>query len=195
MKKFLLLALFVVLSTAPAMADVSDVADDLWTNYGIDITSGQEAKPVTDEEFEKALEEMDAKINKWKNWAQKRKMPKGQEFSHSNETEIINNEHGEDSSLPVISLPVEIKIGEEILPVGHYQVEGEKNQENVTLNIYQAGNLLTKIPAIETKDDFDQEEILFANWLSEGENQIKIIYGSLDFNAYAIVNTSENENF
>ena len=186
-----ILSLFIVL---PAFGDTSDVADDLWTNYGIDITGGGKQKPVTDEEFEKALDQMDAKVNKWKRWAEKRKLPRGENFSQSNETEVLNSQHGKDTSLPVISLPVDIKIGESILPVGHYQVEGEKNENSAVLNIYQAGHLLTKIPAIETNDDFEQEEILFTDWLPVEDNKIKIIYGSLDFNAYAIVEMAESYN-
>ena len=184
MRRFCLLFAFLIVFTLPA---ISDDAEDLWTNYGIDITGGKEATAVSDEEFEKAIEQVDAKVNKWRNWAQKRKLPKGQEFSHSNETEILDNEHGDNATLPVITLPINIVIGEGVLPVGHYQVEGETIDGNAVLKIYQAGNLMTKIPAEFTNDDFEQEEILFANWLPYGDNQIKIIYGSLDFNAYAVV--------
>jgi len=192
MKKLVSLILFSVFVCMPAFCDD---AEDLWNNYGIDVRGGQEQNFVTDEDFEKAIEQVDAKVNKWKNWAERRKRPKGQEFSQSNETEILRQEHGEDVSLPVISLPVDIKIGDDILPVGHYQVKGENTDGNVVLNIYQAGNLMTKIPAVETNEDFEQEEILFVNWLPEDEDKIKIIYGSLDFNAFAVVDTAKNNSF
>ena len=190
MKKFVLL-IACSLIVSPVFAADTDFDTDLWTNYNNDeiINNAKEPQFITDEDFEKAIEQMDSKVNKWKNWAEKRKRPKGEEFSQSNETEIINNEQGEDASLPVVSLPVELKIGEGIVPVGHYQVQGEMVNGRPVLSLYQAHFLVAKIPAIETNEDFDQEEILFANWLSDDENpdRIKLIYGSLDFNAYTYV--------
>lgn len=170
---------------SPVMAE----DDDLWGNYHYDIDIPTQEKPkfVTDEEFEQALQKMDSKVNKWRNWAQKLKQPRGKNFSQSNETELIENEHGEDTSLPVISLPVEIVVGEATLPVGHYQVKGEMINNKPVLSLYQAGELMTRINATETRDDFNEAEILFANWTNEDDNKIKIIYGSLDFNAYAFV--------
>ena len=88
---------------------------------------------------------------------------------------------------PTYKLPVELKIADGYIPVGHYQVEGKNENGRIILSLYQAHNLIARIPATETDEDYDQEEILFANWINEGDNKIKIIYGSLDFNAYALV--------
>ena len=75
------------------------------------------------------LNKLDKKVNKWKNWAERRKIPKGEEFSRSNETEIITDgEQTNKDSLPVITLPIELKAGEDFVPVGHYQVKCEKNR-------------------------------------------------------------------
>ena len=184
----LLVCLFFV---SPAFADSTDFDTDLWNNYNNDeiINSAKESQFVTDEDFEEAIQKIDSKVNKWKNWAERRKRPKGEEFSQSNETELINDEHGEDASLPVISLPVELRIGDGIVPVGHYQIKGEMENGRPVLSMYQAHYLVAKLPAEETGDDFDKEEILFADWISDEENanRLKIIYGSLDFNAYTYV--------
>ncbi|MBR1460460.1 hypothetical protein IJ596_02350 [bacterium] len=191
MKKFVLFLVCAFIISPSFAADV-DFNTDLWDNYNNDeiINNAKETQFVTDEDFEEAIQKIDSKVNKWKNWAERRKKPKGEEFSQSNETELINDEHGEDSSLPVISLPVELKIGDGIIPVGHYQIQGEMVDGRPILSLYQAHYLVAKIPAIETNDDFDKEEILFADWLSDEDNpdRIKLIYGSLDFNAYTYVN-------
>lgn len=184
MKKLSLLLLFIFLMSSSVFANDTD---DLWNNYNIDVTGGQEVRAVSDEEFEQALQKMDSKVNKWRNRYRKWSAPRGKDFSQSNETELIENEHGDKVSLPVLSLPVDISIGEAILPVGHYQVKGEIIDNNPVLSLYQAGELMIRIPAVETKDDFEQDEILFASWVSENDNCLKIIYGSLDFNAFAIV--------
>ena len=75
-----------------------------------------------------------------------------------------------------------------VLPVGHYQIQGEKDENGVPfLNLYQAQYVMAKIPATETYEDFDEETINFAKWIPEGDDKIKIIYGSMEFNAYAYV--------
>ena len=184
MKNLSLLFLFSLFLCIPVFADE---ADDLWNNYNIDVTGGKEARAVSDEEFEKAIQKVDSKVNKWRNRYRKWSAPRGKDFSQSNETELIENAHGDDVSLPILVLPVDIEVGGGVLPVGHYQVKGEIFEEKPVLSLYQAGELMTRLPAIETKDDFNQDEILFAHWQNEDDNKLRIIYGSLDFNAYTIV--------
>lgn len=161
--------------------------DDLWGSFNTDISGPQEQRFVSDEEFEAAIKKKNKKLDKWKKILLNNGSPRGEQFSQSDETEAINNNQGVDASLPVLALPVEIKIGEGYIPVGHYQVEGKNENGRIVLSLYQSHNLVAKIPATETNEDYEQEEILFANWLSEGDNRIKIIYGSLDFNAFALV--------
>ncbi len=155
------------------------VAEDLWDNYGDTNTYNQ--KSVTDEEFEKALE---SKTRKKKN----KKIPKGNESHQSNETEFLKDAK---EDLPVLCLPTNIVLENKILPVGHYQIIGEKKNNKPVIKFYQAHFLLGEIPATETQDDFNKETVTFVDVIENGENQIKIIYGSIDFNAYAIVNIAQ----
>lgn len=190
MKKLSLLLLIILLTYPSCKADE---ADDLWTNYGIELKNypQKESQYVSDEEFDKAIDQMNSKVNKWKTRLQKRNIPKGEEFSQSNETEIIKNNQGEDASLPVLTLPVELSVNNALIPVGHYQIKGEFEDSKPYLNFYQANDLILKLPATETQEDFGKDEILFADWIEENDNKLKIIYGSLDFNAYVIVDIAE----
>ncbi len=195
MKRFLTLVLtFIFLSSVQVMADDVDFSSsitDFWNIEHPDLD--REVKPVSDEEFDKAIEQVDAKVNKWKNRVERWKKPKGEAFSQGNETEEIQNETTDKDTHPVICIPVPLKINDGIIPIGHYQVRGEENNGTYTLNLYQAHNLMAKIPAILTNDDFNEEEILFVKLIPENDEKIKIIYGSLDFNAYAYLNVF-NEN-
>ena len=76
---------------------------------------------------------------------------------------------------------------EGVLPVGHYQVKGEKDGQSVVLNFYQSQYLMARVPAVETSDDFGEDTISFVKWFAEGDDKVKVIYGSLDFNAYVIL--------
>lgn len=172
MKKFLLYLLIIIFSYNPAVAD-----GDLWDNFGDQNTYGQQA--VTDKEFEQALESKKRKKKRDKN------IPKGEEFSQSNETEIISKNSKE---IPILMVPLDLKVDAvNIIPIGHYQVESEKKDNQIFLKFYQAHSLIAKIPAEETNDDFGEETINFVKLRDHGENHVEIIYGGLDFNAYTIL--------
>lgn len=157
------------------------VGEDLWDNFGDPYSYGQ--KPVTDEEFEKALESKKKKTKRNKN------IPKGSEFHQSNETQFIKEAEEE---MPILCVPVGLVVVEnKILPVGHYQIDGEKRDGKTYLKFYQAHFLIAEIPAQETNDDFGQETVHFVKLLEHNENQVKIIFGSIDFNAYSIINIAE----
>ena len=177
MRKFLSILLIIFF----ASNNIVFAEGDLWDNFGDSNIYGQ--KPVSDKEFEQALESKKGKKKRDKN------IPKGEEFRQSNETDFINNMP---ETLPVICISTPLKLGEtDILPVGHYQVKGEIKNGQPRLKLYQAHYLMADFPAIETNEDFDQPEINFTGLLDYNEKQYKIIFGSIDFNAYAIVDIAE----
>jgi hypothetical protein len=189
-KNFLILlfAVFIGLSTNCVLADDVDLPStgDLWDNWtsGDD---GREVKPVSDEEFDKAIESLSSKKNKRQEKLRKKQIPKGEEFHQGNETDVINENapSNKDDGLPVVCIPTELVVGDEILPVGHYQIKAEKDGDNVVMKFFQAQYLMAQVPAVETNDDFGEETISFGKWIQEDETTIKFIFGSMDLNAYA----------
>ena len=112
-------------------------------------------------------------------------IPKGEEFSQSNETEMLSKNT---SDIPILMVPVVLKLNDKtFIPIGHYQVESEKRDNQIFLKLYQAHSLIAKIPAEETNDDFGEETINFVKLRDHGENHVEIIYGGFDFNAYTIL--------
>lgn len=192
MKKFFIIFMMMLLSVTMSFADDIDMpaTGDLWDNFGSSHDYYGQDKPVTDEDFDKAIEQVKDKKNRtfWGKKKRDKNVPKGEEFSQSNETEVITEtSENKDEGPPVVSFPVEIKFAGGILPVGHYQVKGEKDGDSVVLNFYQSQYLMARVPAVETQDDFGEETITFAKWFPEGEDKVKVIYGSLDFNAYVFL--------
>lgn len=153
---------------------------DLWDNFGDQNTYGQKA--VSDQDFQKALDSKKGKKKKDKN------IPKGESFSQSNETEIINNTSKE---LPVLVIPLNLKVGDGIIPVGHYQVEGKEEDGKIYLNLYQGHSLIAKLPAEETDDDFGQDSINFVKLIPHGDYHVQIIYGGIDFNAFSVIDIAD----
>lgn len=180
MKKFAILLTMVFYFVCPyAMAE-----GDLWDNYGDQNTYGQ--KPVTDKEFNSTIDRLLEKKNKNK---KNKDIPKGEEFHQANETDFLKTTAEE---LPILLVPLRLEVtNADILPIGYYQVIGEKIDGSPVIKLYQSEKLLARFPAIETKDDFNEAEIRFVRLLQFTPDKVKIIFGSVDFNAYSIINIAE----
>ena len=102
MRKFLVILFALLICNGNiALAD----SDDLWDNFGDQNVYGQ--KPVSEEEFEKALESKKGKKKRDKN------IPKGESFQQSNETEILSKSVQE---LPVLLVPLNLQINNQNVP-------------------------------------------------------------------------------
>ncbi len=177
MKKLSLIFMIItILLGSTALAE-----GDLWDNFGDQNQYGTK-KYVSDKDFQKAIDV--------KKGEKKPKKKKGDTFHQSDETNVINQIPKE---LPVVCITTPIKVSEDaILPVGHYQVVSEKRTNGIFLKLYQGHYLITEFPATETLDDFDEPEINFANFIFDG-NGYKLIYGSIDYNAYVNLDAINSE--
>lgn len=163
-------------------------AEEIWDSWQ-DTNFYGKSQAVSDEDFDKAIESKKTKKNffGFKKKEKNKAIPKGEEFSQSDETTFITESAKE---YPIIIIPVELIIDEfTILPVGHYQVIGDDSDKNdIKLKFYQAGQLIASIGAKPTKDDFNQQEVNFAFCRYFDDKRMEIIFGSIDFNAYSLVN-------
>ena len=188
MKKILIIVMFLSLIIArPSQADETNagtggIEDSM--PYGDTFDNpfaGQ--KQISDEDFQKTLKSVKDKQNKKKKAV---KPFKGQNFNGEN-----NGGYLDETAEKTIILGVPLNLingdGTEI-PTGHYKIVGEKDKDKVFLNFYQSYTLIAKVPAIETNNDFNEPTINFVKLLPYNEKRIKIIYGSLDFNAYTFIN-------
>lgn len=147
------------------------------TNSVEDAFNGQ--KPVTDEEFQKTLNRVKSKQKKGKNKI------KGKGFNEESSGTHID-EAAEKNS--VLSVPLNLINGDGIeIPIGHYKIVGTKKDKEVYLDFYQSSNLVARVPAIETESDFNEMNINFVKLMPYDSKRIKIIYGSIDFNAYTFI--------
>lgn len=177
---FLIVFTIILISGGCAYAD-----GDLWDNMSGDHNSyGQKA--VSDEEFNSVVDKLkEKKFGKKKN----KNIPKGEQFRQSNETNYINKV---DEDLPVLCIPAPLQADvNHVIPVGHYQIVGEKVNGDPVIKLYQAHYLIAQLPACETLDDFGQKQINFVELLPEDEDKVKIIFGNIDFNAYTILDIAK----
>ena len=182
--------IFFLLMLSPA----SVFADDFFDSYtGIDHAwDGQ--KPITNQEFEKAIDTLTSKQKKKEEKAHKRKIKKisgGGTSLHKGlepTSEIMAQDAVKEKDKLeglLLNIPVDVIIDGKILQRGFYNVFGEKDKEGqVYLSFYQSHTLMGKVKAYKTNNDFDSDELDFVKMLPYDEKYIKIVYDSLDFNAY-----------
>ena len=88
----------------------------------------------------------------------------------------------------LLNIPVNLVIDGQILEKGFYKIIAKKDEENnIFLMFYQSQYFKGKVRASETNDDYDSESLDFVKLIPYNKNFVKIIFGSLDFNAYAYI--------
>ena len=167
---------------------------DEWNDYANMSNAWDGQKTVTNKEFEQVMDALQAKTKK-KEAKQKKKRAKkisGGGTSLHNELNPDKVIQELQSIKPVeedvlVNIPVATIIDGQPLEKGYYNVVGERDKENnkVYLKLYQAHYLKAKIEATETDNDFDEDEVNFAEIQEYNDSFVRLIFGSIDFNAYA----------
>ena len=193
MRRFLLLA-FIFCSTLL----VNVAFADEWDNFAEVDRMWDGQKSITNKQFEDTINALQEKQNKKEEKVKKKKAKKLTGGGQSLHNELNPNvgvlevqqpkTKDKDEGL-LLNIPVDIFIGNEILGKGFYKVIAERDKEDnkIYLMFYQSQFFKGKIVGIETNEDYEENEIDFVRILPYNENFMKIIFGSLDFNAYAYI--------
>lgn len=182
MKKILLfLTIICVIYALPVLADdagYGGIGDSMKDTNGVENAfNGQ--KPITDEEFQKTLDKLKAKQNKGK------KLFKGKNVNEENSGTYLDETT---AKVTVLSVPLDLVNGDGAeIPVGHYKIVGVKEKNDVYLDFYQSAMRIARVPAIETNNDFKENNINFVKLMPYNSQRVEIIYGSIDFNAYTFI--------
>ena len=193
MKKIFLLILLLLLASPSFSSDWDDFenVDRMW--------DGQ--KTITDKEFEEVMEKLEEnKVKKEEKQKQKKikKISGGGKSLHSeldanSEVPVFEKLKSKQEEGILVNSPVNLLIGDTMLEKGYYKVIAERDKETkkIYINFYQSQFFKAKLEVIETDDDFGQDKLDFAELMPYNESFMKMIFGSLDFNAYAFVPYSE----
>lgn len=169
---------------------------DSWEDFSnIDrIRDGQ--KSITNQEFEQVMEKLEekGKQQEVKKTKKKRKKLFGTGTTLHNELNPDISIQELDPLKPkdegcLINVSVHLLIDGKLLEKGYYKVFAEKDEETGKLYVsfYQSQFYKGKVEVIETEDDYGEEMLDFAKIIPYNESFVKLIFGSIDFNAYAFV--------
>ena len=194
MKKFLEI-LFVLIFASLTSA----VFAEGWDDYANLDRAWDGQKSITNKEFEQAMDLLQKKQKKKEERKKRRKAKKISGGGTSLHPEMNpDNKIPELESLKVepegllVNLPVHMIIDGKQLDKGYYNVVGERDKDNkIYINFYQSQYLKGKVEAYETDDDFGEQEVNFAKITGYNNSFVKLIFGSINFNAYAYIPYSE----
>ncbi len=181
-KKIICLSLLILFLTCPtkSFAEDFDMSSALTDLPDLDnIWQGQ--KQITNKEFEQVMTELEKRKGK------KKEKPMPGNSMNTNDAGNFLSSFNE--TYPLLNLPTPLYLGDVIVPVGHYKIVGTKENGNgkIILNFIQGHSIIAKIPAYETDDDFNELSINFIKTETLGMNSMKLMYGSMKFNAFAYV--------
>lgn len=196
MYKKLVILFILSLFALPICAEEVD-----WSKYDNIDNAWDGQKIITNKQFEETMNALEAKKNKKINRQKEKAIKKFKGSSlHDNmdaRKENIQSQTPmeEAEECQVINIPIDFVSGNKIIERGFYKVVGEKENNSVYLELYQAHKLVAKIKARETNDDFEQEFIQFVKLIPDTDTRMKLIFGSVAFNAYTYINIIESQNY
>ena len=190
MKKFVafLFSLFILSMAQSVKADSWDDllnVDRMW--------DGQ--KSITNQDFEQVVEKLEEvgkqKEEKLKEKKRKKLFGKGSTL-HDELNPEKNVQEFESIAVPedlIINLPVKLLINNSIVDRGYYKVlpSIDKDTNKKYIELYQSQFLMAKIEMTVTNSDFGESELNFVRLIPHNETFVKIIFGSLDYNGYALI--------
>jgi len=186
-QKLFYLFLSFILASPIVMADAFDdyaALDTLW----------EVPKPVSNQDYDKVINALEEQKNKKEEKTRKKKIKKISGGGTSLHEELDPNltipemeslKPNEDGLL--INSPVDLVLNGQTLEKGYYKVLTEKEGNKIYILFYQSQFLKGKIEATVTEDDFGEKELDFARLLPFNDSFMKLIFGSIDYNAYAYV--------
>lgn len=184
-KLFLILFTSFLICTSALAADDSGSSDE-WSDIGKmqDAWDGQ--KIITDEQFEKIIEQRTKKSKEKQEKKFKKKVGEAINPNNINETNLTTLRKLAEN-YPTLLVPKTIFVKNEVITPGFYRVLAAKTKKGkFFINFYQGSSLIGKIPAKETQNDYNAETINYAKIIYiENDLKAKIVYGCLDYNLVA----------
>ena len=191
--------IFIYLFTSLLLTS-SVFADDNWDDFGNIDRAWDGQKSITNKEFEEAINVLEGKTKQKEEKQNKKKIKKisgGGNSLHSELgvgeeikglSDITKKEEGQ-----LLNIPINLIVDDTPLEKGYYKVFAEKDKNNdIYFKFYQSQFFKGQIRASLTENDFNKETIDFIELIPYDDNFVKIIFGSLDFNAYAYVRYQDN---
>lgn len=182
-KLICLLSILCIFSLTATAEDINSGSD--WGAFHSVENAWDGQKIIKNADYDAIVDELEKRKNSKKIRAQKRAGDLLMKDSEGGEHDFLSN-FVEQYPLLNLTVPLVTKNGE--IPVGHYKVIGSKVNGVPYLSLCQSYNVVAKFPVYETDDDFNMDDINFVKTEIVNDKILKLMYGSMSFNAYTYLN-------
>ena len=174
------------------------IAEEDWSSYDNIDNAWDGQKAITNKQFEETMNALQANKKRKEDKKREKAIRKVKGSSLIPQMDAHNddmiNENPDEENVDegqLINIPVDFVVNGQSVERGFYKVLGEKKNDGVYIMLFQGHDLKAKIKARETNDDFEEQYIQFVKLLPFNDHQMKIIFGSVEFNAVAYINFIE----
>lgn len=170
---------------------------DSWDDFSNLDRAWDGQKSITNQEFEKVIDKLEEKTKQKEEKQVKKKRKKL--FGSGTTLHEELNPDGDIQELDVLkpkkeegillNTPVQLIIDGNVLEKGFYKIFSKRDEESKKLyiNFYQSQFFKGRVEVTETDDDYGKDVLDFVDIQPFNDSFVKIIYGSIDFNAYTYI--------
>ena len=191
-KLICLLSILCIFTLTATADDITVNSSSDWGAFQGNESAWDGQKIIKNKEYEDIVKELERRKNSGKIRAQKKAGDAVMKDMEGGEHDFLSS-FVEQYPLLNLTVPLVTKSGE--IPVGHYKVIGKKINGKPYITLCQSYNVVAKIPVYETEDDFNMDEINFIKTEVVNDRILKIMYGSMAFNAYTYLNYHKNDSY
>ena len=186
---------FVIIIIAAFFTTLNAYADS-WDDFSEVDRMWDGQKSITNQQFEQVMEKLEEKGKQKEEKIKQKKRKKLFGTGSTLHTEL--NPDTDVQEIPMlksknegtlINIPVQIIVEGKVLDRGYYKIFTERDKESHKsfISFYQSQYYKGKVEVTETEDDYGEELLDFAKILPYNESFVKLIVGSLDFNAFVLL--------
>ena len=189
----LLFVLIIILFSSSAIADELDSSNDIWNSSSFIDNAFSGQKPVTDEQFEKTINEIKSRPKKkwfWQKTPPEVKplspTPQYSQYQQFNELQAVSDKINHS---PTIMISTQVyDDSRNIIEPGYYKMsKKEETDGSYYLVLSQGTTTIARLKASHTNEDFKQSEINFGNAVPVQNKYIRLIYGNIDLTLEAFL--------
>ncbi len=189
---FNLIFIFIVCIFLQNIVFAETKTNNQWNNKDTNVFNKgfENQKAVSDNKLKKTIEQIkERSLTKKQRQLKENFKPLSPNYDEEHFKNFVqdNNLDSKSQAAHTVMIPMNVytETGD-VIPSGYYKLSCKKQSENkYSLELSQGTKLIAEIPAIQTKQDLEQESINFCNAEIIENNRLRLMYGNIDLNLIA----------
>ncbi len=193
MKYYLkLLPVFILFMLFQSVVSADDDKNNIWNNQNTAVFNKgfENQKAVSDNKLKKTVEQIkERSLTKKQKKFKEQFKPLSPNYDEEHFKNFVQENYPDPKSQNSHTIMIPLNVYSEtgtMIPAGYYKLSCRKEADNkYSLELSQGTKLIISIPAVQTKQDLEQNSINFCNAEIIENNRLRLMYGNIDLNLVA----------